>query len=297
MKRFCCVALGLAASTFGATALADNSHDVVHDAEVNGAGGNTGVGDDPIHDAEVGKKTNGGASPGAKKRSGNVSVSTSTSGSTGSSSGSTSSSSTTTSNTSSSNSSGDAIHDAEVGGSSSSAKKTDDEDEGGDPVEHHYAVEANPLAIIIGRYSFQFEWLPISHHALVVNPHFDYAGISVNGESVGHVIGGGAEIGYRFYTSRHNLAGFYAGPSLLFGTYSSGGGDSESVSFQSIGLAVDIGGQAVIGPGIVIGGGFGLQYSKTTKDFGSTDGLNLASEILVGSGFRPRFLFTIGYAF
>jgi hypothetical protein len=245
---------------FESTALAD-SHDVVHDAEVNGAGANSGVGNDPIHDAEVGQSTHGGASDGRKP------------------------------SPSASSGNSDAIHDAETGGGSKSSSTSDD------PVEHHYAIEGNPLGIFIGRYSAQFEWLPISHHAFLINPHFDYASISVNGESVGHVVGAGAELGYRFYTSRYNLAGFYVGPSLLAGTYSSGGGTGDSVSFQSLGFAVDIGGQAVIGPGVVIGGGFGLQYTTTTKDFGSTDGLNLAAEILVGGGWRPRFLLSVGYAF
>lgn len=260
MRRIFCVAMiTFSVGAFESSAIADGSHDQIHDAEVNGAGNNTGVGNDPIHDAEVGQQTHGGSSAGRKN-----------------------------------NGSGDAIHDAETSGSKSADTKNDDS---GDPVEHHYSIEANPLAIFIGRYSVQFEWLPIAHHALVVNPHFDYASVSVNGTDAGHVVGFGGEVGYRYYTSGRNLAGFYAGPSFLLGTYSSGGGSGDSVSFQSLGFAIDIGGQAVVGPGVVIGGGFGLQYTKTTKDFGSTDGLNLPAEILVGGGFRPRFLLSVGYAF
>jgi len=39
-----------------------------------------------------------------------------------------------------------------------------------------------------------------------------------------------------------------------------------------------------------------LQYTKTSKDI-NTDNLNLASAIVAGGGVRPRFLFSVGYAF
>ena len=36
------------------------------------------------------------------------------------------------------------------------------------------ALELNPLSAIIGRYSLQVEYLPVAHHAAVLNPHFDH---------------------------------------------------------------------------------------------------------------------------
>ena len=65
---------------------------------------------------------------------------------------------------------------------------------------------------------------------------------------------------------------------------------------MSYGGAIDLGGQAIIGPGVVLGGGFGLQYTKTSIDI-ATENLNLASAIIAGGGIRPRFLFFVGYAF
>lgn len=53
-------------------------------------------------------------------------------------------------------------------------------------------------------------------------------------------------------------------------------------------------GQAVVGPGIVIGGGFGVQYTKATEDF---EDQPFAAAILAGGGFRPRFLLSAGFAF
>jgi hypothetical protein len=84
----------------------------------------------------------------------------------------------------------------------------------------------------------------------------------------------------------------------LFASYSLSQTGTADRSFTSLGFAVDIGGQGVIGPGFTIGGGFGLQWTKNseeaTRDVSS---LNLASEVIAGAGLRPRFLFTIGYAF
>jgi hypothetical protein len=164
------------------------------------------------------------------------------------------------------------------------------------------AIEANPLAAAIGRYSLQVEWLPAAHHALVVNPHYDSVNsdtsITVNGQTTTltqSFSGFGGEVGYRFYTGKTGPLGFFIGPSLLVAKYTSSAGDA-STSFTSLGGAVDLGGQAVIGPGIVVGGGFGLQYTKISQDV-STDGMSLAAAVIAGGGVRPRALFTVGYAF
>jgi hypothetical protein len=169
------------------------------------------------------------------------------------------------------------------------------------------AIELNPLGIAIGRYSIQGEWLPAAHHALTLNPFFAHAPVTatVNGTEVdlGSLNGFGGELGYRFYTGSKGPNGFYIGPSVLFASYSQSApsgaapaGSAGSDSFLSYGGAVDLGGQAVIGPGIVVGGGFGLQYTQTSKDI-DTANLNLASAVLAGGGVRPRFLASVGYAF
>ncbi len=173
-----------------------------------------------------------------------------------------------------------------------------------------YVIELNPLATTIGRYSIQAEYLPAAHHAITLNPFYTHASISetVNGATFddGSLNGFGGELGYRYYTGVKGPNGFFVGPSVLFGSYSQSGGvtvnpdgsgtTTSAGSFTSIGGAIDIGGQGVIGPGIVIGGGFGLQWTKTSKSIPDND-FNLASAIIAGGGTRPRFLFTVGYAF
>jgi hypothetical protein len=163
-----------------------------------------------------------------------------------------------------------------------------------------FAIELNPLATIIGRYSIQGEYLPAVHHALTLNPFYTHAAATatVNGTEVdlGSLSGFGGELGYRFYTGQKGPNGFYVGPSFLMASYSQSYSGQSSDSFTSIGGAIDFGGQGVVGPGIVIGGGFGLQWTKTSKSI-DTDNLNLASAIIARGGTRPRFLFTVGYAF
>jgi hypothetical protein len=169
-----------------------------------------------------------------------------------------------------------------------------------EPAIKHLALELNPLAATIGRYSAQVEYLPVAHHALVLNPHFDHVTADVEQSSNDVKVkyeqsftGFGGEVGYRFYTGEKGANGFYIGPSFLFGTYSTSAGDVSGPSFTTFGGAIDIGGQAIVGPGIVIGGGFGLQYTKASEDFSD---LPLTAAVLAGGGIRPRFLFTVGYA-
>lgn len=181
-------------------------------------------------------------------------------------------------------------------------KPNDDEDS-----YRKISLGVNPLGLAIGRYSIQAEYLPAKHHAITLNPFFAHAPVTVtvNGTDVdgGSLNGFGAELGYRYYTGTHGPNGFYIGPSFLFGSYSQSApsgtqasGSNGSDSFAAYGAALDIGGQAIIGPGIVVGGGFGLQYTKTSQDL-DTDNLNLASAIIAGGGIRPRFLLTVAYAF
>ena len=165
----------------------------------------------------------------------------------------------------------------------------------------HISLEVNPLGLAIGRYSISGEYVIVKHHAVTITPFYANAPVTVtvNGKELdgGALTGFGGELGYRFYTGSKGANGFFVGPSALFGSYSQsapGGGSSQS--FSAIGGALDIGGQAILGPGIVIGGGFGLQYTKNSEEL-DTGNLNLASAVIAGGGIRPRFLLSAGYSF
>jgi hypothetical protein len=169
------------------------------------------------------------------------------------------------------------------------------------------SLELNPLGLAIGRYSIQGEYMLARHHAVTLNPFYAHAPVTVtvNGKDIdaGSLNGFGGELGYRFYTGSKGANGFFVGPSVIFGSYSQSGGvtapgaASTDSSFTSIGGAVDVGGQFIIGPGVVLGFGGGLQYTKTSQDNGDTSNLNLASAIIAGGGVRPRALLAVGYSF
>jgi hypothetical protein len=166
-----------------------------------------------------------------------------------------------------------------------------------------FAVEANPLGATIGHYSLQAEWLPAQHHAVVLNPHFDHTStevsVGIGNETAKYTegfTGFGAELGYRYYTGKNGAEGFFVGPSILVASYTPSVGDKSGDSFTSIGAAVDFGGQWILGPGIVLGVGGGLQYTKVSND-GNTDGMSFTTSALVGGGVRPRALLSLGYTF
>ncbi len=170
-----------------------------------------------------------------------------------------------------------------------------------------FALELNPLSIIIGRYSISGEYMFAKHHAVTLTPFYTHVPVTVtaNGKETdaGALDGFGGELGYRFYTGGKGPNGFFVGPSVLFGSFSQSApsgvnpaGSAGSQSFASYGGAVDVGGQAVIGPGVVVGGGFGLQYTTNSEEL-NTENLNLASLVIASGGVRPRFLLSVGYAF
>jgi hypothetical protein len=174
-----------------------------------------------------------------------------------------------------------------------------DKDDDDDKDLKRIGLELNPLGFAIGRYSINVEYMLARHHALILTPFYDSTGVTVNGADIATLNGFGAELGYRFYTGSKGMNGFYVGPSVLFASWSESSklvGFQASDSFTAIGGALDIGGQAVIGPGVIVGGGFGLQYTKNSVDI-NTDSLNIASAAIAGGGVRPRFLLSVGYGF
>lgn len=167
-----------------------------------------------------------------------------------------------------------------------------------------FSLELNPLAATTGRYSVQVEFLPVAHHAIVLNPqytHFDTT-LTVDLGTLGNITsppitfsGFGGELGYRFYTGEKGANGLYVGPSFIFGSYSAKSGGADDKSFTAYGGALDVGIQGIVGPGIVIGGGVGVQYVATSEKL--PDDLNLATKGKIGGGVSPRFLLSVGYSF
>lgn len=183
-------------------------------------------------------------------------------------------------------------------------------------VSRRFSLELNPLAVFVGRYSLTGEVLVSRHHGIVVTPYVVHGTVDPDTNAYDYDIGDdavlngwGGEIGYRYYFDK-GLNGPYAGISALVGRYvwsgthydSSSGEKAEAtrsdLATMSIGGALDVGYETVIGPGFVVGGGLGLQYTVATEEraipFDRFASPALASCL---EGFCPRFLLTVGYAF
>ena len=136
----------------------------------------------------------------------------------------------------------------------------------------HYTFTGNALNVIVLRISANFEYLPVPHHAIVINP-------SIWG--VPGVFGmTGIEVGYHYYSGSKGANGFFFGPSLLayrFDVLTIGGLASANI----YGIAIDVGGQHIFGGGFTLGAGMGMAR------WWGADG---------GSETWPRILFTLGYS-
>jgi hypothetical protein len=163
------------------------------------------------------------------------------------------------------------------------------------------ALQGNPLGLIIGRYSADLEYLPAAHHALHLAPvgYFAIPGVA------DELVGGGAELGYRWYSGLYGPHGFFVGASFialslqyLHGALPGVPLDaSADVSFVELGGALDAGYQVVILGNFAVGGGLGLQYTTDTVVPQFESQTHSLHELLYGPGLRPRLLLSAGAAF
>jgi hypothetical protein len=178
------------------------------------------------------------------------------------------------------------------------------------------AIEGNVLAATVGRFSVNVEYVFSRHHAAIVSPHFFYSAPGTKEE----IDGGGAEIGYRFYSGDNGPEGVFVGASVLAGQYryntvettiapspiaagtngcaalTSPGLTCDS-KYNSYGLAVDAGYQLLLHEHFVLSGGIGAQYNYFTNEPTYRESSGIGAKDLFGPGFRPRILVAIGGAF
>ncbi len=161
-----------------------------------------------------------------------------------------------------------------------------------------FAIEVNPLGLFVGgRLSFNAEWAPAVHHALVVSPYFVHttADIAVSGNATTSqaFTGVGGELGYRYYTGHRGMNGIFVGPSLIAGVYNAGLPNGNQ-PFTNIGIAADVGVQDVFWNHLIVGGGIGVEYLSVSHDFGD---LPTGPSTIASSGVKPRLLLSAGYGF
>jgi hypothetical protein len=153
-----------------------------------------------------------------------------------------------------------------------------------------WSVGLNPLALGIGRYGGDGEYLAHPYIALVANVHGDYASQAPVVNYGSPIYGFGGEAGVRFYATP-DLFGFFFGVSAIAGWY-----DvqyyGEHLALPDVGFAIDVGGKVRLGDGgMFLALGAGVQDLWTTrypKDIGS------GISFVLGAGVDPRVLLTIG---
>jgi hypothetical protein len=176
------------------------------------------------------------------------------------------------------------------------------------------AIAANPLALLVGRYSAQAEVRPSERLGIVVNPYAADHAQTFQGNGVDYdssqvvtlgVTGFGAEAGPRFYSSGAAVSGFL-GPSLLVGrfvfTRSDQGVPQTPQHFWRGGIAIDGGLRVDTTIGFLFEVGGGLEYTIGSPDMScpmpAQSSLCVTDEELAyGSGLRPRILLSVGWGF
>ena len=161
----------------------------------------------------------------------------------------------------------------------------------------HVTITANPLSLLLTRIGVNVEYLPIKHHAIVLNPYFQSLSAGSDDTIKTSYTNFGAELGYHLYTGERGANGFFVGPSLLYtranSTTTAPNTPSASSGTDIYGVALDLGGQHITKGGFTIGGGVGVMYltSSSTASAGQT------SSTFKFSGVLPRLLLTVGYSF
>jgi hypothetical protein len=163
------------------------------------------------------------------------------------------------------------------------------------------ALQGNPLGLAIGRYSADLEYLPVPHHALHLSPvgYFALPGVA------DELVGGGAEMGYRWYSGLSGPHGFFLGASFvaLSLTYVHGAlagvplDAPEDTSFVQLGGALDAGFQIIVLGNFAAGAGLGAEYTADTVQPHFEYRNHRLHDLLYGAGLRPRVLLSVGTAF
>jgi len=178
----------------------------------------------------------------------------------------------------------------------------------GAPAQRKVAVELNPVALIVSRFSATVELLPREHHALVLTPYYFSTKTVLFNQSTSDAQGNpvvvnhlpqsfkgfGAEIGYRYYWGRLGPRGPYVGPSIVVAKATATDGNGVDTPFWTIGGAVDAGYQTLVVDDWLLGFGFGLQYTTPTT---SIPPQQVPASFYANGGLRPRLLVALGYAF
>lgn len=159
------------------------------------------------------------------------------------------------------------------------------------------AFAVDPFSAVLGRYGADFQILPGAHQGFMINLHFDHASAAsstADGRTLeGRIDGQGAELGYRLYAGSDGCSGFFIGPSLLLARHTLRMTDRDPVSLGHVGWAIDAGVQTIYASGFLLSFGVGVQHADSGKELPKLPSFALG---LLGEGWFPRVLFSVGFA-
>lgn len=150
--------------------------------------------------------------------------------------------------------------------------------------------------------------VPVDHHSLVLSPFYAWDTtqpiyvFSSQASTFGDATqlpkqkfsGFGGEIGYRYYTGVRGPRGFFVGPSFIFGAMSAKAQDGNVTDYLDLGIAVDVGYEAIVADSVVLSLGAGVQYTTPDK---SIPNQQYPADIYANSKVSPRVLASVGWVF
>ncbi len=163
-----------------------------------------------------------------------------------------------------------------------------------------FAIEWNPVALVIDRLSANLEIVPLDHHALVLSPFYFDSRTSSFERSSGDLVlsqrfaGVGVEVGYRYYEDQGGPRGFFAGGSFLSTDVQATAPNGTQTSFMNYGVAIDVGYQALVADDWVLSLGAGAQLAFPSQQVPQQQA---PAAYYANRGLRPRILVALGYAF
>jgi hypothetical protein len=174
-----------------------------------------------------------------------------------------------------------------------------------EPPRRTFTLELNPLPLVsIAKVSGNLVVVPIEHHALVLAPFYTSTTTEPifvydengNGTQLPaqKFTGFGTELGYRYYAGAAGPRGLFLGPSLVVAWMSATAAGGATTDFTDLGVAADVGYEALIADRVALALGGGVQVLTTSKPIPSQQ---FPAKVYANGGVLPRFLLSIGLAF
>ena len=164
---------------------------------------------------------------------------------------------------------------------------------------HNY-IFGSAIALLMNRVSIGYELMPRKHHAIGLSGYGMILGITHGGPNVakGTVLGGGGELGYRYYAGENGASGPFLAISAMGGYYHSRADiyelkDATAVWYKQYGAAIDLGWAFHLDVDTVLALSIGAQRTWVDERGHLSD----LAQLLAGEGVRPRAQLLVGRVF